>query len=83
MLTLGIKKVEAFVKNQQELGNDISWNNYTLEFFRPAEQAIYSKDGAFRNGKWGYINRSEVNDKGLWEIDFRNIRKPRGNKVNG
>lgn len=75
MLTLGIKKIEAFVKSQQELGNNVRWNNYTLEFFRPAEQAIYSKDGAFRDDAWGYLNKVEVNDKGLYEIDYRNVRK--------
>jgi len=78
MLTLGIRKIEAFVKNQQELGNNVRWNNYTLEFFRPAEQAIYNaRDGVFRDGQWGYLNKVEVNDKGLWEIDFRNVKRIR------
>lgn len=77
MLTLGIRKIEAFVNKQRELGNNVAWNNYTLEFFRPAQQAIYSKDGAFRDGAWGYLNKVAVNDKGLWEIDFRNIKRIR------
>jgi hypothetical protein len=78
MLTLGIRKIEAFVKSQQELGNNVRWNNYTLEFFRPAEQAIYNaKDGVFRDGQWGYLNKVEVNSKGLWEIDFRNVKRIR------
>ncbi len=77
MLTLGNRKIEAFVKNQQDLGNNVRWNNYTLEFFRPAPQAIYSKDGAFRDGQWGYLNKVAVNDKGLWEIDFRNVKRIR------
>jgi hypothetical protein len=78
MLTLGIRKIEAFVKSQQELGNNVRWNNYTLEFFRPAEQAIYNaRDGVFRDGQWGYLNKVEVNSKGLWEIDFRNVKRIR------
>lgn len=78
MLTLGIRKIEAFVKNQQELGNNVRWNGWTLEFFRPAEQAIYNAlDGVFRDGQWGYLNKVEVNSKGLWEIDFRNVKRLR------
>lgn len=77
MLTLGIRKIEAFVKSQQELGNNVRWNGYTLEFFRPEEKAIYSKDGAFRDGRWGYLNKVNVNNKGLWEIDFRNVKRLR------
>lgn len=83
MLTLGIRKIEAFVKGQQELGNNVVWNGYTLEFFRPADQAIYSKDGVYRNNTWGYLNAVDVDDKGLWVIDFRNVKKARGAKVHG
>lgn len=78
MLTLGIRKIEAFVKQQQELGNNVRWNGWTLEFFRPAEAAIYNASaGVFRDGKWGYLNAVAPNDKGLWEIDFRNVKRIR------
>jgi hypothetical protein len=77
MLPLGIRKIEAFVRNQQELGNDVRWDNYTVVFFRPHPNGIYSKDGAIRNGVWGYENRVEVNSKGIWEIDSRNIKRDR------
>lgn len=77
MLTLGIRKIESFVTKQRELGNNVRWNGWTLEFFRPAEQAIYSKDGAFVDGQWGYLNKVDVNSKGLWVIDFRNIKRIR------
>lgn len=76
MLNLGIRKIEAFVNTQQELGNDIKWNGWTLEFFRPSDQAIYNaKDGVFRSGQWGYLNQVEVNEQGLWSIDYRNIKR--------
>lgn len=77
MLTLGIKKVERFVKEQQALGNDVRWDGYDLVFFRPSEQGIYSKNGAFRDGQWGFDNRVSVNSKGLWEIDWRNVKRVR------
>ena len=76
MLTLGIRKIEAFVKSQRELGNNVKWNGWTLEFFRPAEQAIYNaRDGIFRDGQWGYLNIVDVDDNGLWNIDFRNVKR--------
>lgn len=74
-LTLGIKKVKRFVEQQQALGNDVRWDGWDLVFFRPAEAGIYSKDGAFRNGVWGFDNRVSVNDAGVWEVDFRNVRR--------
>lgn len=81
MLTLGIKKADRFVTEQQALGNDVRWDGWTMIFFRPSEAAIYSKDGAFRNGVWGFNNRVALNDKGVWEVDFRNvIKRPRNSR---
>jgi hypothetical protein len=75
MLTLGFKKVDAFVRKQQEAGNDVWFDGWDILFFRPADAAVYSKDGAFRNGVWGYINRVSVSDKGTWDIDYRNVKR--------
>lgn len=75
MLTLGIRKVEKFVKEQVALGNDVRWDGWDLIFFRPSPKGRFSKDGAFRNGVWGFDNRVKVNDKGVWEVDFRNVKR--------
>jgi len=76
MLKLGIRKVHQFVEQQIALGNNVRWNGWTIEFFRPAEAAIYNAAaGIYRDGQWGYLNTVSVNDKGLWEIDFRNIKR--------
>lgn len=75
MLTLGIKKVEKFVRQQQELGNDVRWDGYDMVFFRKAPHGYFSKDGAFRDGEWGFENRVRVSDAGVWEVDFRNVRR--------
>ena len=75
MLTIGIKRVEKFVQQQQALGNDVRWDGYDLVFFRKADSGIFSKAGAFRNGVWGFENRVQVNGKGEWEIDYRNVRR--------
>lgn len=75
MLTLGIRKVENFVEQQRELGNDVRWDGWDMVFFRPADKAVFSREGAFRNGVWGYDNRVSPNEKGVWEVDFRNVRR--------
>lgn len=81
MLTLGIKKVNKFVDEQRKLGNDVRWDGWTLVFFRPSPLAIYNgKDGVYRNGEWGFDNRVEVNDKGLWEIEYRNVKHSRNSR---
>ena len=76
-LNLGIKRIDKFVDEQNALGNDVRWDVYhkTLVFFRPAEKAIFSQNGAFRNGVWGYDNRVEVTEQGVWEVDFRNVKR--------
>lgn len=75
MLTLGIRKVEKFVKEQKALGNDVRWDGWDMVFFRPSDKAIFSREGAFRNGVWGFDNRVSVSEKGVWEVDFRNVRR--------
>lgn len=75
MLTLGIRKVEKFVKQQCELGNDVRWDGWDMVFFRPSPKAIFSRHGVFRNGEWGYDNRVSPNEKGVWEVEYRNVVK--------
>lgn len=67
--------VEVFVKRQQALGNDVRWENYDLVFYRPDPRGVYSKDGAFRHGAFGFENRVPVSDDGTWEVDYRNVRR--------
>lgn len=80
MLTLGIKKVEKFVSQQQALGNDLRWDGWDLVFFRPAAQGVYSREGAFRTGEWGFENRVKVDGNGMWGVDFRNVRRSKNSR---
>lgn len=74
-LDLGYKQVHAFVAEQKQLGNDVWFDGWTVCFFRPEPKGIYSPAGAYRNGVWGFENRTEVNDDGIWKIDFRNVKR--------
>lgn len=69
-----LDEAEAFVSEQQSLGNDVRWDNYDIVFFRPSTQGVYSVHGAFRDGQWGFENRFHLNGDGTWQIDPRNIR---------
>jgi hypothetical protein len=74
MLTLKtLDKAERFVTRQKDNGNDVRWAGWDLVFFAPNDQAFYSRNGAFRNGSWGYENRVTVNTKGEWEVDRRDV----------
>lgn len=70
-----VKQAEKFVTQQKRLGNDVRWDNYDIVFWRESEKGVTSKDGAFRNGKWGFENRFAVNESGEWNIDGRNVRR--------
>lgn len=75
MLTIGIKKADKFVKQQQALGNDVFWDGWDMVFFRPDNRGMFNKAGAFRNGVWGFKNTVPVNENGKWEIDYRNVKR--------
>lgn len=74
MLINSVKQAEKLVATEKRLGTDVRWDNYDVVFFREAENGMYSKQGAFRNGKWGFENRFKLNDDGVWDIDIRNLR---------
>jgi hypothetical protein len=77
MYTVNYKNVDKFVSQQRELGVDVEWDGWTLVFHRPEANAVYTKQGVFHNGEWGYANRFEVNEDGNYYIDSRNLRRPR------
>lgn len=74
MLTLkSLDKAERFVKRQQELGNDVRWEGWDLVFFAPNDGGFYSRNGAYRNGAWGFENKSVIDERGHWHIDRRDV----------
>jgi hypothetical protein len=80
MLTLKTPaEAETFVKRQNSLrhnsNDDVRWDGWTMVFFREAPQGVYSKNGAFRNGTWGFENRVAVSEKGTWEVDYKDVKR--------
>lgn len=75
MFTLNnLEQAEAFVTYQQSLRNDFRWDNYDIVYFTASPHGMYSIDGAFRNGTWGFETRVGVSDAGTWTINPKNIR---------
>lgn len=81
MLVLrNLRSAERFVTEQAAAGNDVRWVGFDkIVFFRPSEKGLTSRQGAFRNGQWGFDNVAEVTAEGTWEIDYRNVKKVRSN----
>jgi hypothetical protein len=73
----GLRHAERFVKEQRAAGKDCRWDGWDIVFFRPSEKGRTSAQGVFRNGVFGFDNRSVVNSDGIWEIDWRNVRRTR------
>lgn len=83
MFKVNHKNADKFVERQQKMGVDVFWDGWTMCFFRPEPMGEFSKAGSLHNGQWGYINRFETDDEGVYNLDTRNIRfpeKPRGRR---
>lgn len=80
MLTLkSLSEAEKFVERQKGLGNNIRWDGWDIVFHRPDPRGIFSNDGAFSRGEWGFENRSPLTSSGTWEVDIRNVRRANRN----
>lgn len=68
MITLKYRNVDAFVERQQEAGNDVRWDGWDMIFFKPHRKAHRSKNGRYRNGRWGFEERVAPNRYGKWKV---------------
>jgi hypothetical protein len=63
------------VNQQRAMGNDVVWDGWDVVFHRAADHAMHSISGVWRDGKWNFANRVQVDSDGIWNIDPRNILK--------
>jgi hypothetical protein len=75
-VVLDYKSVDQFVETQKSLGNDVRWEGWDLVFFRKSknDSGWSKRDGAYRNGNWGFPNRIAVGADGKWRVPNRNVR---------
>lgn len=65
-LTLNYEEAHKFV--QKNKNNGFSWDGYTIIKWTPGSNGYMQKNGMFRNNKWGYASRYEVNSSGMWDL---------------
>lgn len=65
--------VETFVDEQTQKGNDVSWDGWTLVFFKQNPNGFNDRNGAFKDGKWGVKARVDVDRDGLWKIPVKYV----------
>lgn len=65
-LTLNYSNAHNFVSQNSHRG--YFWDGWTINRWVPNASGYMSKDGAFRNGKWGMQFSFPVNDEGNWEV---------------
>lgn len=82
LLIDNLVEAEKFVSRQQKINaergstEEVRWDGWDMVFFRPDPRGRKSKDGALRNGEWGFDNRVSPNEEG-YQIDWRNVKRAR------
>jgi len=72
-VVVNVDGVEQFVTEQTRKGNDVSWDGWTLLFFKANPNGFNDKNGAYRNGRWGVQARVDVDTDGLWKIPVKYV----------
>lgn len=75
-IDVGYKKIEKWVKNQVELGNDVRWDGWELVFFFTPPHATAQNDVSLvrKQDTWGYETRVSVDTDGKWRIPARSVK---------
>lgn len=48
--------------------SNAQWDGWTVEVHTPRPGAMFKKNGAYRDGKWGILNRYPIQDNGRWRL---------------
>lgn len=62
MLKLDYDAIHRFVEGHP----GATWDGFTVELFKPHPAAEYKRNGARRDGRWGYLKRISPNEQGKW-----------------
>lgn len=63
MLVTSLEAMESIVDSR----NDLAWNGWDVVRYTRSNNAMYSKDGEFRNGRWMKKKVFPITEKG-WSI---------------
>lgn len=69
-MQMTLDQVERLVKKNKYM----SWNQWTLEIFKPDRNAFMRSNGAIRDGEWGLVQKVELNAEGMYDVPQRYAR---------
>lgn len=55
-----------------ESNSNLFWDGWTIVDWKPYKDAIYKKNGMFRNGKWGVARRYAPDNNG-WKVPTKYV----------
>jgi hypothetical protein len=62
---------DEFVSTQRSKGIDVSWDGWTMVFWKSNPNGFNDKNGAFKKGRWGVQARVEVDTNGDYRIPVK------------
>lgn len=63
--------IHTLAAEQAKRGVDVSWDGWTLVFWKPNTNGFNDRNGAFKNGKWGVQARVSVDSDGNWRVPIK------------
>ena len=64
---------EQFVSDQRNKGVDVSWDGWSMVFWKANPNGFNDKNGAFQNGRWGVKAVVEPDTTGQWRVPVRYV----------
>lgn len=69
MLVTSYEYAHQLVENNKFL----SWDGWDIVEFKPNDSAMFTPDGAYRNGSWGFMKVFKLNNDG-WKVPKHYVR---------
>lgn len=60
--------------NIVDSNNNLFWDGWTIVEWKPYKDAVYKKNGLFRNGKWGVSKTFTPGENG-WKVPAKYVGK--------
>ena len=66
-IVLDYDSAHKFVEKNKS--NGFFWDGYTIVKWSPSNNGFLEKNGMYKNNRWGYSSRFDLNSNGNWEIN--------------
>lgn len=69
IITLDYDAAHEYVESKtNDRRKKVFWEGWNIVSFRPNPRAMFTKDGRYIDGKWGFASVTEPSDDGLWRV---------------